>query len=637
MERAGNMRRLFGLWAAAIGLAACQAMAATPSAQQALKLAPVQKGVEYDRPTAEEAAKCVITPQKNGKAVGWIVESPDGTILRRFTDTNGDNLVDVWAYYKDGIEVYRDIDSNFNGKADQYRWFHTAGTRWGLDRNEDGTIDAWRSISAEEVSAEVVAALADRDAARFARVALSAEELRGLGLSEAKEKALAERIADLSAKFEKAAAQQKAVEPSARWLQFSGHQPGLVPAGTDGSTKDVRAYENAVAVVESGGKHGQVQIGTLVETAGGWRVIDPPLGAADGEAELAASGFFFHGPAASRAGGASAGAASEQIQKSLSELEKLDASLAQAAGLEEKATLNARRADLLEQIARQSQDAKDRELWLRQLADTVSAAVQSGTYPKGAERLSALYESLKTTEKGRNLAAYVRFRQLTAEYGLSLQAKDADYPKIQAEWLKNLEQFVADYPKSADTDEAMLQLAIAQEFAGQESEAVKWYGRIAEQFPDSAAGRKAAGAQRRLESVGKVLPIAGKSTAGELIDVAKYRGRVVLVQFWATWCEPCKADMPTLKDVLQKYGASGFSIIGVNLDSNPGEMAQYVQENRLSWPQIYEQGGLDSRPANDLGILTLPTMILIGPDGKVVNRNIHVAELDKELKGLIRR
>ena len=79
-------------------------------------------------------------------------KGPRGVILRKFVDTNDDNIVDQWSYYKDGLEVYRDIDSNFNGKADQYRWFHTGGSRWGIDTKEDGTIDYWKSISAEEVT-----------------------------------------------------------------------------------------------------------------------------------------------------------------------------------------------------------------------------------------------------------------------------------------------------------------------------------------------------------------------------------------------------------------------------------------------------------------------------------------------------
>ena len=145
-------------------LASPAAAASSPSAANALKLVPVQKGVDYDRPTAKEIPKCKIAAKKLSGNVGWIVENPQGTILRRFMDTNGDNVVDQWSYYKNGLEVYRDIDANFNNKADQYRWFHTAGTRWGLDKNEDGEIDAWKVISAEEVTAEIIAALARRDA-----------------------------------------------------------------------------------------------------------------------------------------------------------------------------------------------------------------------------------------------------------------------------------------------------------------------------------------------------------------------------------------------------------------------------------------------------------------------------------------
>ena len=123
--------------------------------------------MDYDRPSPAEAAKCKIVAKKIDGHVGWVVESPSGVILRKFVDTNDDGVVDQWSYYKDGLEVYRDIDSNFNGKADQHRWFHTGGSRWGLDSGEDGVIDSWKSISAEEVTAEVVAAIAAHDLQRF--------------------------------------------------------------------------------------------------------------------------------------------------------------------------------------------------------------------------------------------------------------------------------------------------------------------------------------------------------------------------------------------------------------------------------------------------------------------------------------
>ena len=147
-----------------------------------MKLTPVQKDVEYDIPAAADAAKCTIKAEKIGGQTGWVVRGPTGQILRQFVDTNGDNVVDRWSYFKDGVEVYRDIDENFNGKADQHRWFNTSGSRWGLDPNEDGKVNTWKIISPEEVTAEVVMALRDKDTARFNRLLITESEIKSLGL-----------------------------------------------------------------------------------------------------------------------------------------------------------------------------------------------------------------------------------------------------------------------------------------------------------------------------------------------------------------------------------------------------------------------------------------------------------------------
>jgi thiol-disulfide isomerase/thioredoxin len=261
--------------------------------------------------------------------------------------------------------------------------------------------------------------------------------------------------------------------------------------------------------------------------------------------------------------------------------------------------------------------------------------VQTGTCPDGAKRLEALFEKLNKAEGDKDLAAYVKFRQLTSEYALAIQAPNAPFAKIQTEWLKKLEQYAADYPKAPDAAEAMLQLGIAQEFAGQEDEAKKWYARIVKDFAKSPAAQKAYGAQVRLDSVGKAVAVSGKGLTGGVVDLAKFRGKVVLIQYWATWCEPAKIDMAVLKDMMKKYGGS-FAVVGVNLDTDPKALNAYLAEARLPWPQIYEEGGLDSRPANQLGILTLPTMILVDQQGKVVNRNIQANELDGQLKKLIK-
>ena len=78
------------------------------------------------------------------------------------------------------------------------------------------------------------------------------------------------------ASFNTLAARQKTIGSDATWVQFSAGRPGIVPAGTDQSTKDLRVYENVMAIAESGGKHVQVLVGTLVQVGDAWRVIDCP-------------------------------------------------------------------------------------------------------------------------------------------------------------------------------------------------------------------------------------------------------------------------------------------------------------------------------------------------------------------------
>ncbi len=85
--------------------------AAAPTVEDALKLAPLQAGIEFDTPTADQAKQCKISPEKIGAATAWVVRDPNGVILRQFSDSNGDNVVDTWSYYKNGLEVYREPTS----------------------------------------------------------------------------------------------------------------------------------------------------------------------------------------------------------------------------------------------------------------------------------------------------------------------------------------------------------------------------------------------------------------------------------------------------------------------------------------------------------------------------------------------
>jgi thiol-disulfide isomerase/thioredoxin len=609
-----------------------------PSVTQALQFRPIQSDLAYDIPDAATATKCTLQAEPIGKFTGWVVRNADGQLLRRFIDTNGDNKVDRWCYYKDGFEVYRDIDSDFNGKADEYRWLGIAGTRWGIDRNENGTVDFWKSISAEEVSAEIVAALREKDAERFQRLLLTPTELSALSLGDEDAKQLRQTIERARQNFASLAKNQNMVDRETQWIHFGATRPGVVPEGTNGSRKDLTVYENVVAVVETAGKAGQVPIGTLVQVDQLWRAIDLPVGTTEGQAQSVAGGFFF---ASARAANApTVGSDEPQTwQPWIARLEEVDAKLIKATTPGEQAKLNAQRADIIEKLI-ENLPADQRETWIRQFADTVSAAIQSGNYDGGVDRLEAFYKQIVREVDNPTLHAYVKFRYISAEYGRRLAASvndpKADIPKLQEKWLADLSGYVREYPTTPDAAEAMLQLAIAEEFAGKDSDAERWYRNIVEQFPQDPRAAKARGALTRLGSVGKSIALRGTSVTGQTIDLASLKGKTVLVHYWATWCEPCKDDLKTLRTLQEKYKAKGFTLIGIALDNDKSSVTQYLRTDNLPWPQLYEDGGLDSRFANEMGILTLPTMFLIDAQGKVVNRAVLAGQLDEELSKLLK-
>jgi thiol-disulfide isomerase/thioredoxin len=220
---------------------------------------------------------------------------------------------------------------------------------------------------------------------------------------------------------------------------------------------------------------------------------------------------------------------------------------------------------------------------------------------------------------------------MTAEYTNDLQKPKADLAKIQSKWIEDLEGYVKQFSGTRPSGEAMLQLAVSQEFAGEDDAAIKWYRQIIDTFPKSEIAEKANGAVRRLRIVGKPFELQGNGLDGRQVDLSTMRGRVVLVHYWATWCEPCKEDMKQMRSLLAKFGGRRFAIVGVNLDDETQTARNHVRSNRISWPQIHDAGGLESRLAKQMGVFTLPLTMLVDESGAVVNRQMTVEELEDEL------
>ncbi|MGQ9505150.1 MAG: redoxin domain-containing protein [Thermogutta sp.] len=616
----------------AIGQSGVHLWAAPPSVAQTLQLKPIQSGVEIDTPTEEEIANCTVAAEKVGDHVGWVVKDGRGYILRRFLDTNRDNRVDTWCYFRNGLEVYRDIDSDGDGKVDQFRWFTTAGGKWGVDTNQDGVIDRWQRISAEEVAEEAVRALVEKNIARFRALLLTPNEIKSLGLRGNLGQEVTNALQQAESQFQQTAGKAAALE-QIKWVQFSGHRPGVLAASADGPDQDLLIYENAIAFAEAQAGTVQILLGTLVQVGSAWRLVTSPQLLDEQTAVLVQNNVFFKPPAVEPIPTAGTQQVSEKMQQLLDELEKLEAAAQQAQTLAQQAALNAKRAEIIEALEAEASRPEDKAMWIRQLADFLTASVQAGSYPDGVKRLEALFARVAKNPVDKDLPAYVRFRQLTAAYALAVQRPDVKYDEVQKEWMANLEQFLNDYPKAPDAAEALLQLGIGREYTDDIEAAKAAYQTIITQFANEPEAAKARGALRRLTSEGQMFELKGKDLQGGTVDVAAYRGKIVIVHFWTSWCEPCKTDMAILKDLVTRFGGK-LAIVGVNLDTRPEEMQAYLAEARLPWPQIHELGGLESGPAIAYGIVTVPTTFLIDPQGRVVKRHVTGSELEAEIRRL---
>jgi len=615
----------------ALLLVAGMGQAAAPTAKQALGLKPIQPSVDFDQPTAKEADECTIRPAKIDGKTAWVIYDPNGQLLRRFGDTNGDNVVDQWSYYQNGMEVYRDIDADFDGKADQYRWFHTAGMRWGMDENENGKIESWKAISPYEVAEVTIQALQRGDGKLFATLLPTKREISNLGLGKSMQEQVTKDVTEALSEFDTFATRQKTVDSSSRFLDFGAGRPSALPAGADGSSQDLVVYENVTALVDNGGKSEQVYLGAMVQVGNTWKLLGlPKLG------DSADTTSLFNLTMSTRVSPTEVGggAPSAEMQELMTQLEKLDDQ--PMGNPKQQVDVTKRRVAILAQLAELSPAGEEREQWQRQQADMLSAAVQTAEYYEGIERLEKLSKQLEDDKASTDLQAHVEFRRLWAEYSKAQADPKANYPKVQEAWLESLEKFVKAYPRTADTAEALLQLGMAKEFSGEEEDAVEWYGSLSKNFASTDAGKKARGAMRRLDSIGKTLPLAGDAVRGGKVDISQYRGKHVLIHYWATWCEPCKEDIEDLVKIHEKYRRQGFEIVGVNLDSSVGQAQQYLGKNRLPWKNLYDEGGLDGRLANEMGVMTLPLMLLLDDKGQVVNRNMHVGELETELRRVLR-
>ncbi len=154
----------------------------------------------------------------------------------------------------------------------------------------------------------------------------------------------------------------------------------------------------------------------------------------------------------------------------------------------------------------------------------------------------------------------------------------------------------------------------------------------------NAMGDNIAGVVRYTTLVGQSMPLEGTCSDGKPFDSSSCQGKVVLVDFWATWCEPYNALYPSLLAIYQQYHGKGLEIFSYSVDENPETLHKFIVDNKIPWPVVSEALNVQNKQtplSQYYGITSVPTFILIGKDGKVIDNDVDFQTLLPTLEKLL--
>ena len=119
-----------------------------------------------------------------------------------------------------------------------------------------------------------------------------------------------------------------------------------------------------------------------------------------------------------------------------------------------------------------------------------------------------------------------------------------------------------------------------------------------------------------------------------LSDVAK-NAKVLMIDFWASWCGPCRGEMPNVKEAYERFHGQGFEILGVSLDDDAAAWKKAIEELGMTWPQVSDLGGWQSKPAGLYAVQAIPATVFI-KDGKIVARDVRGEDLAPKIEELLK-
>lgn len=135
-----------------------------------------------------------------------------------------------------------------------------------------------------------------------------------------------------------------------------------------------------------------------------------------------------------------------------------------------------------------------------------------------------------------------------------------------------------------------------------------------------------------LPGVGDEMKIAFTDLNGKEIDLEKMKDKVILVDFWATWCGPCIAEMPNVTAAYETYKDKGFEVVGISLDEDKAAVVKFIADNKMPWPQFVDGKGWENELAQRFGIRSIPATFLVGKGGRIVASNLRGPDLETAIE-----
>lgn len=195
---------------------------------------------------------------------------------------------------------------------------------------------------------------------------------------------------------------------------------------------------------------------------------------------------------------------------------------------------------------------------------------------------------------------------------------------------------------SAAGKDTLLQVMPASVKAGMTGRAVLQIAGRNKAIADSLAGVSAAQRKKELSKVpigSKAQEITQNDVNGKPVSLSSLKGRYVLIDFWASWCAPCRAENPNIVKAYNTYKDKGFTILGVSLDGNTGKAAwlKAIKSDGLEWTQISELNGWKNSAALAYGVSAIPQNFLVDPNGIIIARDLRGEDLNKKLSEIFKK